>query len=104
MSDNMSKSIIMFENVEEFSLISFFGVISFFADVDTCLFLGSDSVLLSAVCRFPLNLRFLKHRELPVDLRLPASNFCFFIFIHLLYLFFYFSKNIVKINIAMSIS
>ena len=38
MSDNMSKSIIMFENVEEFSLISFFGVISFFADVDTCLF------------------------------------------------------------------
>ena len=64
MSDNMSKSIIMFENVEEFSLISFFGVISFFADVDTCLFLGSDSVLLSAVC--------------PVVLRLPASNFCFF--------------------------
>ena len=65
MSDNMSKSIIMFENVEEFSLISFFGVISFFADVDTCLFLGSDSVLLSAVCRFRLNLGFLKHRELP---------------------------------------
>ena len=29
MSDNMSKSIIMFENVEEFSLISFFGFIVF---------------------------------------------------------------------------
>ena len=77
MSDNMSKSIIMFENVEEFSLISFFGAISFFIDVDTCLFLGCDSVLLSAVCRFPMNLLFLKYQELPVDLRLPASNFCF---------------------------
>ena len=53
MSDNMSKSIIMLENVEEFSLIYFFGVINFFADVVTCPFLGSDSVLLSAVCRFP---------------------------------------------------
>ena len=53
MFDNMSKSIIMFENVEEFSLIYFFGVISFFAHVDACPFFGIDSVLLSAVCRFP---------------------------------------------------
>ena len=103
MSDNMSKSIIMFENVEEFSLISFFGVISFFADVDTCLFLGSDSVLLSAVCRFPLNLRFLKHQEFPVDLRLPASNFCFLSFFIYSICFSTSLKNIVKINVTMSI-